>query len=95
MRFLKNRGCKCTQCTHANDDPVDFEHFEKLRFLEKVNNKKVFDSSRQYKQLQLEKPSGIEFDIPILKRLTINLLLRVGQKVLPLGSYRVKVVRSP
>ena len=22
MRFLKNRGCKCTHCTHANDDPV-------------------------------------------------------------------------
>ena len=22
MRFLNNRGCKCTHCTHANDNPA-------------------------------------------------------------------------
>ena len=74
---------------------VYFEHFKKLRFLKKVNYKNLFCVYKQYKQLQLEKPSGIDFEMPIHKRLAINLLLRVGQKVLPLGSYRVKVVRSP
>ena len=40
----------------------------------------LFDSSRQCKQLQLEKPSGIEYYMPIHKRLAINLLLRSGKK---------------
>ena len=47
--------------------------------------KDFFDSSSQYKQLQLDKPSGIEFDLPIHKRLAINLLWRVGQKGPPSG----------
>ena len=70
---------------------VYFEQFEKLRFLKKNKDNFFFDSSRQCKQLQLEKPSGIEFDMPIHKRLAINLLLRVGQKGPPPGSDRVKL----
>ena len=50
----------------------------------------MFDSSRQCKQLQLEKPSSIKFDEPIPKRLPTILLLRVGQKGPP-GSDRVKL----
>ena len=69
---------------------IYFEHFEKLRFPKKLIIKKFFDSSRQYKQLELEKPSGIESDLPIHKRLAADLLLRVGQKGPPLGSDRVK-----
>ena len=53
--------------------------------------KRFFDFSRQYKQLQLEKPSGIEFDLPIHKRLAINLLLRVGQKGPPSGLIGLKI----
>ena len=48
--------------------------------------KKKIDSSRQYKQLQLE------FDLPIHKRLAINLFLRVGQKGPPLGQIGLKAV---
>ena len=36
--------------------------------------KKFFDFSRQCKYLKLEKPSGIEIEMPIHKRSTINWL---------------------
>ena len=58
---------------------VYFEHFEKLRYLKKINNI-FFYSSRECKQFHLEKSSSIEFDMPIPKKLAINLLLRFGQK---------------
>ena len=46
--------------------------FEKLRFLKTFNNEKFFDISRQCKYLKLEKPSGIEIEMPIHKRSTID-----------------------
>ena len=57
---------------------VHFEHFEKLRFLKKI--KIIFNFSRQCEQLHLVKPSGIEFEMPIHKKMAVHLLLRVGQK---------------
>ena len=61
---------------------VYFKHFKKLRFLKKIIS--IFShSSTKCKQFQFEKPSSIEFDMPIHKRLAINLLLRVGQKKPP------------
>ena len=53
---------------------IYFEHFEILRFLKNINKKIYFDSIRQCKQLQFEKPLGIKFDMPIHKRFAINLL---------------------
>ena len=45
--------------------------FEKLRFLQNLVMKIFFDFSRQCKYLKLEKPSGIEIEMPIYKRSTI------------------------
>ena len=58
----------------------DSQSNEKLRLLRKIYNKNFFYSSRQCKQLKLEKSSGIAIKIPIHKRLAINLLLSVGKK---------------
>ena len=47
--------------------------FGKLRFLKDLVMKNFFDFSRQCKYLKLEKPSGIEIEMPIYKRLTRGL----------------------
>ena len=52
------------------------------KYLILINN--VFEFSRQYKYLQLEKPSGFENEIPIQKTLTINLLKGMAKRT-PLG----------
>ena len=40
----------------------------------------LFDFSRQCEQLQLEKTSGIDFEMSIHKRLAIDLLSRVKKQ---------------
>ena len=51
--------------------------------------KTFFDLSRQWRYLQLEKPSGIEIGMPIHKRLAIDFLEGMAKKT-P-GSDRVNV----
>ena len=46
--------------------------------------KNFFDFSRQCKYLKLEKPSGIEIEMPIHKRLVIDLLEGMAKRI-PLG----------
>ena len=69
---------------------VYIELYEKLRFLKKVDNDFFFLLFKQYKQLQFEKPSDIELDMPIHKRSAINLFLRSWQKGPPFGLKGLK-----
>ena len=57
--------------------------FEKLRFLKNLVMKNFFDFSRQCKYLKLEKPSGIEIEMPIHKRLAIILLEGIAKRTPP------------
>ena len=65
--------------------------FEKLRFQKNLVMKNFFDFSRQCKYLKLKKPSGIEIEMPIHKRLVIDLLEGMAKRTPPPGSDRVKV----
>ena len=49
----------------------------------------ISDFCTQYKYLQLEKPSGVEVEIPIHKTLAMDLLKGVSYRT-SLGSDRVK-----
>ena len=51
--------------------------------------KNFFDLSRQCRYLQLEKPSSIDFETPIQKRLPNNILEGWAKRTPP-GSDRVK-----
>ena len=51
--------------------------------------KNFFDLSRQCRYLQLEKPSSIDFETPIQKRLANNILEGWAKRTPP-GSDRVK-----
>ena len=52
--------------------------------------KNFFDFSRQCKYLKFKKTSGIEIEMPIHKRLVIDLLEGVAKRTPPPGSDRVK-----
>ena len=55
--------------------------FEKLRFLKNLVMKNFFDFSRQCKYLKLEKPLGIEIEMHVHKRSTIDWLEGWADKV--------------
>ena len=57
-------------------------------FKELIINEKT-DFCRQYQYLQLEKPSGVEVEIPVHKTLAMDLLKGVSCRT-SLGSDRVK-----
>ena len=62
-----------------------WQNFWKLRILKKFNNKFFFDLGRQCKYLELEKPSSIDFEMPIQKRLPNNILEGWAKRNPPLG----------
>ena len=55
---------------------------KKLEFLKCFDKNFFFDLSRQCIYLQLEKPSGIEIEMPIREKLTIDLLKRRAKRTL-------------
>ena len=85
LRFQVKQGkITLTKSAVGNFNPIGpgkyFERLRKLRFPKNLMIKSFFDCCRQCKYLHLERPSGIEFEMPIQKRLATNLLSRVGQK---------------
>ena len=67
--------------------------FKKLEFLKYFEKKNFFELSRQCIYLQLKKPLGIEIEMPIHKRLVINLLEGIAKRLSP-GLIGLMMIRN-